>query len=259
MLRYVASMNRGQIAVVACTALAVGGLALVGPALASGSSTELAACAHKQTGALRLLSTGQKCAKAERAITLNQRGSQGPAGPSGARGQQGPQGPIGPDGPQGPAGPTGPAGADGSDGATGEQGPQGEPGLSHAYNKAGAEVVVTESNDSDPASTVISVDVPAGSYAVTFTAAVIRLSGSDAYIACRAWTTVTGQSPSSQFGGLPLTTKADERASIALSGAVRMSGAGSISIRCHDQDSQTDPIVSSANLTAIAVGTLTTQ
>ena len=66
------------------TAVSVGAVSFVN---ASGS-TNIRACAHKKTGAMRYIAKG-KCKKTERALSWNQMGPQGLPGPSGAAGAKG--------------------------------------------------------------------------------------------------------------------------------------------------------------------------
>ncbi|MDQ8044263.1 MAG: hypothetical protein AAGC46_06560, partial [Solirubrobacteraceae bacterium] len=82
------------------------------PAHAADPATTLAACVATGDGSVRIVKTGAKCKKAERALTLSVAGPAGPsgdAGPAGPQGQTGPQGPAGPARAQGEAGPAGPA------------------------------------------------------------------------------------------------------------------------------------------------------
>jgi hypothetical protein len=57
----------------------------------STSTSEIKACANRDTGRLRILTKG-KCKPRERLITWAQRGPAGPPGPPGPRGPRGPQG-----------------------------------------------------------------------------------------------------------------------------------------------------------------------
>jgi len=80
------------------------------------------ACRNANSGRLRVVPTGVRCRRNERALEWNVRGEPGPAG------RIGPPGPAGAAGARGPAGPAGPAGPPGSAGAQGAPGPKGDPG-----------------------------------------------------------------------------------------------------------------------------------
>jgi hypothetical protein len=114
-------------------------------AVQSGGGT-IIACAKKTTGALRAVSSPSDCLSTETALTWNQ------VGPSGASG------------PSGPSGGSGPSGPPGSNGASGPSGPHGE---GHAYETSNLDPV--DISDYDPTlDTVISMQLPAGNYMLTF-------------------------------------------------------------------------------------------
>jgi hypothetical protein len=103
--------------------VAIGATLVVGGvAYASKASSQINACAKKETGALYL--AGDKgCKPGDRPLAWNAKGPQGetgppgpsgPQGPPGSSGLPGPTGPMGPSGPSGPAGATGPAGPPGT-------------------------------------------------------------------------------------------------------------------------------------------------
>jgi len=111
-------------------------------------------------------------------------GSRGDPGPQGVHGDPGPQGTTGPPGllgpagakgdvgPQGPKGDTGATGAGGATGAAGAQGPQGDtgaqgpPGIVAAYY-ANARTQVDLPNDPpNPATSILSLDLPDGDWYV---------------------------------------------------------------------------------------------
>jgi hypothetical protein len=73
-----------------------------GIAMATHDGNSLHACAHAQTGTLRLVESADECGPPETAIEWNIEGPQGPIGPQGVAGDDGA---VGPTGPQGPAGP----------------------------------------------------------------------------------------------------------------------------------------------------------
>lgn len=86
------------------------------------------ACVNNSSGAVKMVSEGDDCAKNFTLIHWNQTGPTGPPGPIGPQGPVGPEGPEGPVGAQGPAGPEGPQGPVGAQGPAGPAGPQGEVG-----------------------------------------------------------------------------------------------------------------------------------
>jgi len=92
-------------------------------AVASGSTDTVQACAHKKTGALRIM-TGKKCKKSERPLSWPAELTPVSQGTTGATGAPGPKGETGATGPIGPKGDTG---------ATGPQGPSGYTGVSTVY------------------------------------------------------------------------------------------------------------------------------
>ena len=104
------------------------------------------ACYNTAFGSLRVVDDPATCKAGETAIAWNRVGPEGPAGPSG---------PVGATGPQGPAGPA---------------------GTSVAYN--GKQASGTEahlvSNPPGSSTSVVSVDVPAGSYAISAKATLIN-------------------------------------------------------------------------------------
>lgn len=82
---------------------------------------QIYACAHNQTGVLRLVTESESCQPQETKVQWSVTGPQGPVGPQGPQGETGPQGPAGPQGPQGETGPAGPQGPQGIPGPPGEE------------------------------------------------------------------------------------------------------------------------------------------
>jgi hypothetical protein len=72
---------------VVVTAASIGAVSFV----SASSDSTITACAHKTTGAMRLLKKGN-CKRSEVRLTWNQQGLQGPEGPQGVQGESGPQG-----------------------------------------------------------------------------------------------------------------------------------------------------------------------
>ena len=109
---------------IAWAALLISSLLLVTGNLnfASSQSSQIAGCANKKTGALRI---SNKCTSAEKVITWS---IQGPQGEKGEKGDQGIAGPQGEKGDQGASGSQGEKGDIGPQGLPGVPGPKGDPG-----------------------------------------------------------------------------------------------------------------------------------
>lgn len=122
-----------------------------------------AALAAKQSGAkLSIIDKAvnpEGCDRKDTELTFNQRGPQGPQGPQGI---QGPKGDTGERGPQGEPGPQGPRGDTGAQGPKGDKGDKGDPGAITAYNAR----LETTSVNQGPSKTILTKDVPAGSYVI---------------------------------------------------------------------------------------------
>jgi hypothetical protein len=166
------------------------------------------------------------------------------------RGQRGAQGVSGPQGPAGPKGDSGPQGAPGSQGPSGGQGPQGNPGPAGTAGPQGPPGAATPpkafvaSQAAPPPpialvqgafTTVVSLDVPAGNYAVTGHAVVTNTSSDDAAnVTCQilaagvqadqASTTITPRPPSLPGTGL--------RDTIPLTAVVAVGSPGAVALQC---------------------------
>jgi hypothetical protein len=175
-------------------------------------------------------------------LAASLRGQRGPQGISG------PQGPVGAQGPAGPKGDPGPQGAQGSPGAQGPKGDAGTPGATGPQGPAGPvsppRALVASQADPPPFlflaegsfTTVVSLAVPAGSYAVTGHAVVTNTASADAAnVVCRivaegveadeASTTITPKPPSSpSTSGL--------RDTIPLTGVVTVANPASVELEC---------------------------
>ena len=104
-------------------------------------------------------------------------GPAGPVGPSGAVGAVGPEGAAGRDGERGPAGvngPPGPEGAMGPEGPMGPMGPAGGTGGATYFRQGGSTSWLDPLGAPHAVVQVASITVPAGSYAVLFTATVTQ-------------------------------------------------------------------------------------
>ena len=112
------------------------------------------------------------CAPGDTLVSWNQVGPTGPQGPTGATG------------PTGPTGATGLTGATGGSGATGATGPQGPAGATHAYVNTGSGISLSSFTDT----TVTSVDVPAGSYAIYGAVELLNIGDSSQGASCKLGT-----------------------------------------------------------------------
>lgn len=197
----------------------LGGLMVVGLILATAgavtaqSTGVITGCVQKQTGALRISTSGSCDAKTETALTWNQVGPQGPKGDTGAQGPQGPQGPkgergdTGPQGETGAQGPIGPPGPQGLQGEKGETGPQGPRGPSDAYvtapsgltlSSTPAEVALLNLPSGNADKYLVSVSMELANTASTSQRVLCKVetSGQDRYVPIAAFReTVGGGSP----------------------------------------------------------------
>jgi hypothetical protein len=131
----------------------------------------ISGCYLKSGGTLRVLDpSATSCKSGETSLQWNQ---VGPAGPQGIQGPAGTTGAPGSAGPAGPSGANGAPGADGTTGATGATGPAGAAGTSDAYiARHDSNVLV-----SNPGATVVTLDLPAGYYALFAKAVVFNSDG----------------------------------------------------------------------------------
>ncbi len=154
-------------------------------ALSSPSTVTYSACAKRPIGlpasiASMTLNGGlynvtsngtPTCASGDTLISWNQIGPTGPQGPTGETGATGATGLTGPTGGQGIQGPTG------SQGATGAQGTA---GVSHAYSVRQEGAVSID----NPGGTVVSLNVPAGTYIIEGTTTIENLDGDSQEAQC---------------------------------------------------------------------------
>lgn len=167
-----------------------------------------------------------------------QRGAQGTAGPQGPAGPKGDPGSQGAPGSQGPSGGQGPQGNAGPAGAAGPQGPQGLPGAAtppRAFVASQAAPPPPIALVQGAFTTVVSLDVPAGNYAVTGHAVVANTSSDDAAnVTCQilaagvqadqASTTITPRPPSLPGTGI--------RDTIPLTAVVALGSPGAVALQC---------------------------
>ena len=216
------SFVRKPIAVVAVAAVAllvVGGIAYATVPDASGI---IHGCYLKGLGTLRVIDTdkAQTCSKLEVPLNWSQTG---PQGPQGLTGSQGPQGPAGSQGPQGPAGPS---------------------GTSHGYYESQGTAVVFIS--SSPTKVESIDNLPAGMYVVTSTGSNFE-NGDNDWHKCDLTS-----------GGTLLDRDyaSGDNIPYALTGAVTLTGPGSVETDCFTNGNTGNPFILGATMTAIKVDAL---
>ena len=164
---------RRRIAAVAAVSVAV--LAAGGFAYASvpGPDGVIPGCYRTDTGQLRVrVTSSDTCKNGELAVQWNQQGAIGPQGPQGPAGPAGPAGADGLKGVPGPEGPEGPTGPQGPSGPAGPAGPSTPPQARLADNPVG--VVIP---DDGGFHTVLTIDLPAGSWSLVAKGISLGLGG----------------------------------------------------------------------------------
>ena len=171
-------------------AVSISAAGIAGAAIPTNNTID--ACYTKSGGTRRVIdSTVTQCKQSETALAWNVQG------PKGDQGDVGPAGPAGPEGPAGPAGPTGPAGPQGPTGATGPQGPAGPAG------PAGGGTAAFDAHQDEsvpignPGGPVVSLQLPAGRYAIFGKASVFNIDGDDQRAECAL---TTGDRSAVQLG-----------------------------------------------------------
>jgi hypothetical protein len=119
------------------SAALIGGATTLVHAQSTTSST-VRACVNRNTGAIRIVTSGACGSPLESLVTWNQQGPTGPTGPRGGTGVQGPSGASGPTGLLGPTGGTGVPGIQGPTGLSGPLGPSGGTGPAGVTGPTGA-------------------------------------------------------------------------------------------------------------------------
>jgi hypothetical protein len=191
------------------------------------------ACYSKLGGGLRVINSGH-CTVLETALDWNQIGPVGPAGPQGPQGSQGPKGDPGTNGRDGQGG------ADGAPGSTGPQGPPGvpgPPGASDAYS-AHLDGFYAINN---PATTLLTLQLPAGNYAVSGKAVIYNEDGDPQTTSCRLSTGDVTQSY--QDGGAEIVYAVQDVTALP---------SGTVSLQCGTYHGS----AGNSKLTAIKVGAL---
>jgi len=143
----------------AATAAFIVAVALAAITVAQGSGV-INACFKVQNGQLRLVSAAGQCLPSEQAITWNQAGVQGPQGEQGEPGLQGPQGPQG---------------------AQGEVGPRGPSDAWDVYRQT---LVSITGTSLATANVLLSIDLPAGKFAITSKANISSAGSGGGFVRC---------------------------------------------------------------------------
>jgi hypothetical protein len=166
--------------------------------LASSGGGAISACASRRTGTLRIATT---CRRGERSVSWNQ---QGPTGPPGS---------AGPGGSPGPVGSPGPAGAPG---VTGPRGP------SSATSIGGSFVPLLGNT------TVATIGVGAGSYAIAAKTVITDDAGGRVYVFCD----LSVDNPPDHDTSATMVGTASARQTVALELAHTFASAGTITLSC---------------------------
>jgi len=193
---------------------------LLAAGLASEGHTDedaiIRACRNVQNGSLRVVATVRDCRHNEMTLSWNQKG------PSGARG---PQGPAGLQGVQGAPGPQGVPGAQGIPGAAGASGVTGPA----YYTESGTPTTVSTTYSS-----ILHLDLPAGSYVLNASVLVGNLGFTRVPVLC-AFSGPTGSSPYSAVqleNEVPQTEGRASSSTLPVGFATTLATAGRIELLC---------------------------
>jgi hypothetical protein len=173
------------------------------------------ACYGKLGGGLRVINSGH-CTALETALDWNQVGPIGPVGPVGPQGGPGLPGSPGATGPAGADGHDGLDGLDGAPGGTGPAGPAGPAGASDAY----AGHLDGEYEIHNPTTTLITLQLPPGNYALSGKAVIYNHDGDRQSTSCRLST--GDMTESYQYGTTSLIYAVQEVAALPSGGAVSL-------------------------------------
>ena len=207
--------------------------------------------------------------KAKRALRGNRglhgrAGNAGPAGPQGPPGPIGPQGDPGPAGPQGPSGPPGPAGPEGS---AGPKGPPGPAGPSDAFvMRQAIETPVTVGASGGTSVLPNPFALPPGAYVLTAKAVAWNLAELATTFSCQITDsiaskerTVYDRSSATLPGPTEIAPGFFEDGSATITMHAAVDHGGTFFIECSVRGMQSSARVENAALTAIRIGTLTTE
>lgn len=270
----------------AAVCLTAGGVAY---AAIPDSSGAIHACYARSSGALRVSDTGS-CTSKETSLSWNTIGPAGltwqgqwspgsshrprdavvyqgssylalfgsvgsaPPGPNwmllaagGAKGDPGLTGPAGATGPMGAVGPSGPSGQDGATGATGADGPAGSSAAFIARHDAFVAVGTSPT-------TVVTLDLPAGLYALFGKVVVTNNDGSPQSVTCSL---STGESALVRLNGYDTNGTGVSTdfysQDIAIQDLLSLTNPGTVSLTCNGYAAS----ATSAKITALQVGSLT--
>lgn len=252
--------RRGTLAVIALS----GTLAAVGvgyAAIPSGDGV-IHSCYNASanpSGQLRVIDAeaGAKCSKNEKALDFNQRGPKGDKGDKGDTGPQGPQGGPGPQGPQGLPGPKGDKGDPclptdpacvGPKGDKGDPGAAGPAGPSDAYigrNDNGASI-------SGSGATLVTLNLPAGVYAVWAKADVENFDSDDQDARCTISTGETGRVRLGGAAALLDITDGPNASQVVLQDLLTLNAPGGLTLHCSTHFGS----AIQAKITAVKVGAI---
>lgn len=173
-MRAILRTRAGRIALaIAVIAGGVAGGTTVASAIGEREPAQIHACVSEGLlgigeGDIRIVDQRGDCNWNEAPLSWNQQGDQGPPGPAGPQGPKGDQGPPGQEGPPGAPGEDGRDGTDGLPGPAGPAGAAGPRGPSDAYiaRNDGPVALQTWDDNVGPGTTVVTLRLPAGFYAV---------------------------------------------------------------------------------------------
>jgi hypothetical protein len=164
--------------------IVIGGTATAASGLISGSKIKPGTIAAKQIKNKTI--TKEKLAPATVKSLKGAAGPAGPAGADGVRGATGSAGTNGADGSPGTTGATGPAGTNGTTGATGSTGATG-PAAVGSFDPYHLELAYA-ALPADTQTTLITLDIPAGTYMVTAKANLTsNYAGGNNFMQCAIW------------------------------------------------------------------------
>jgi hypothetical protein len=269
-LTHVARASRTSMVIGSAVVLCCGGasfaLASSGSSPSAATSPVFTGCLSKVSGTLRAVTlspaTPAPCGKYEQQVSWNQLGQPGADGSPGASGAPGPSGPAGS---PGASGASGLPGANGSPGPSGPSGPQGSPGPTGSAGAPGSDGAPAAYTNINPLAvnmlgeyaTVATLDLPAGSYAITGQATLHNSSNSEQGVACILnvvhGDSIPGSRSASSFGP---GSGSHSQVSISNQAAVTLDTAGTVVMQCDTTDGST---AGPSSLIAVQVKTVTIQ
>lgn len=200
-----------------------------GAAVAGSNPPALYACFNSY-GAVSMATVPQcKLTGGGQLVGFNTVGATGPAGPTGA------QGPIGPTGPTGATGDTGPAG------------PTGVAGAAHAWSTSSTSVTVVAGVSVFP-TTVTSLTLPAGSYALEATGQMAYRFGLNNFATCTI--NAPGATATQDIDASNYTA---QRSPYALAATTTLSGTTTVTVDCSTAATSNGPVLDDNSFVAIQV------